>query len=88
MFRVEILQTQYLHFMMGIEAIGSMSTQETFIKLPLFAWPSVKHVGIGSTCDIVPPYVLLEETPDLNVPVVKTKDFFSVKKKDKTLRDI
>ena len=69
---------------------NSMSTQETFMKLPLSAGPSLKHVGIESTCYIVPPYFLLEEIRNLNVPVVKTKDFFQKAKKTrlKTLRDI
>ena len=38
----------------AVSAKDSMSTQETFMMLPLSAGPNVKHVGIGSTCDIVP----------------------------------
>ena len=52
------------------------------MKLQLSPWPSVKHVGIRFTWDIVPPHVLLEEIHHLNVPILKTKDF-SVSKKDK-----
>ena len=48
---------------------------KTYMKLQLFAGSNVKHVGIGSTCDIVAPHVLLEEIHHLNAPVVKTKDF-------------
>ena len=33
----------------AVSAKDSMSTQETFMKLQLSPWPSVKHVGIRFT---------------------------------------